>query len=179
MRPGSRQRLQEFGAHTGTSNRRSQPPTRHAPRDTYKERGTRIDTEQAKPATAGMPAGGTVYLTAADETWRMGDAVAVSMIQSNYMGFGSGVIVPGPGLVTEPGPRSSSRRRANPHQVGPNKRPYHKIIPGFMTRCTTSRCRATSEPRPTNRNSVPPSFAAQIGGDVVSTPQDLSRHTPR
>lgn len=71
----------------------------------------------------------TVYLTAADAGGMM-----VSMIQSNYEGFGSGIVIPrtgiamqnrGLGFVLEPG---------HPNRVGPNKRPYHTIIPGFVTR---------------------------------------------
>ena len=53
-----------------------------------KHRATLIDRKRAKPANAGTPKGGTVYLTAADASGMM-----VSMIQSNYMGFGSGVVV--------------------------------------------------------------------------------------
>src|SRR5258706_16454515 len=50
-----------------------------------------IDRKKAQPFSAGKPpSGGTVYLTAADASGMM-----VSMIQSNYMGFGSGVVVPG------------------------------------------------------------------------------------
>ena len=93
-------------------------------------RAALIDPRRARPATAGSPHGNTVYLTAADSSGRM-----VSMIQSNYLpGFGSGVVVPttgislqsrGSGFVTTPG---------HPNQVGPRKRPYHTIIPGFLTR---------------------------------------------
>ena len=59
-------------------------------------RAALIDRARAKPASAGAPSGGTVYLTAADAT-----GIMVSMIQSNYMGFGSGVVVPGTG-ASEP-----------------------------------------------------------------------------
>src|SRR3984885_8112927 len=54
-----------------------------------KQRAALIDRQRASPASAGAPSGGTVYLTAADAS-----GVMVSMIQSNYMGFGSGVVVP-------------------------------------------------------------------------------------
>src|SRR6201999_306310 len=58
-----------------------------------KQRAALIDRDRAKPAFAGTPTGGTVYLTVADAS-----GVMVSMIQSNYMGFGSGVVVPGTGI---------------------------------------------------------------------------------
>ena len=98
-------------------------------RDYLQQRAKAIDLQRAKPAAAGLVKGGTVYLTAADASGLM-----VSMIQSNYLGFGSGVVVPvtgislqnrGAGFIAEPG---------HPNQVGPNKRPYHTIIPGFVTK---------------------------------------------
>src|SRR4051812_40720039 len=58
-----------------------------------KNRSTLIDRRQAKHVTAGTPPKGTVYLTAADAGGMM-----VSMIQSNNVGFGSGVVVPGTGI---------------------------------------------------------------------------------
>ena len=55
-----------------------------------RSRAEMIDPKQANDARPGNPAkGGTIYLTAADERGMM-----VSFIQSNYMGFGSGVVVP-------------------------------------------------------------------------------------
>jgi gamma-glutamyltranspeptidase/glutathione hydrolase len=93
------------------------------------ERATLIDTKRAKPAAAGTPTGGTVYLTAADAAGMM-----VSMIQSNYLGFGSGVVVPGTGISLQNRGTQFVATPGHPNQVGPNKRPYHTIIPGFMTR---------------------------------------------
>jgi gamma-glutamyltranspeptidase/glutathione hydrolase len=89
-----------------------------------------IDPTRAPDFQSGAPTeGGTVYLTTADESGMM-----VSYIQSNYAGFGSGVVVPGTGIslqnrgwgfVTTPG---------HPNRVGPGKRPFHTIIPGFLMR---------------------------------------------
>lgn len=93
------------------------------------ERAALIDCERAKPAFAGAPSGGTVYLTAADES-----GVMVSMIQSNYMGFGSGVVVPGTGISLQNRGANFVATVGHPNQVGPNKRPYHTIIPGFVTK---------------------------------------------
>jgi gamma-glutamyltranspeptidase / glutathione hydrolase len=84
------------------------------------------------PARAGDPGhgrpgpGGTVCLAAADRAGRM-----ISFIQSNYMGFGSGVVVPGTGISLQNRGAGFTLRRGHPNEVGPRKRPYHTIIPGF------------------------------------------------
>ena len=75
------------------------------------------------------PRGGTVYLTAADAAGMM-----VSLIQSNYMGFGSGVVVPGTGISLQNRGAGFVLEPAHPNCVAPRKRPYHTIIPGFVTR---------------------------------------------
>ena len=93
-----------------------------------KSRSKLIDSKCAQDFGHGdPPKGGTVYLTAADASGMM-----ISYIQSNYMGFGSGVVVDGislqnrgAGFVLEPG---------HPNCVGPGKRPYQTIIPGFVTK---------------------------------------------
>ena len=97
--------------------------------DYLKQRAGLIDRGQAKPAAAGTPRGGTVYLTAADAS-----GVMVSMIQSNYLGFGSGVVVPGTGVALQNRGADFVAVQGHPNQVGPNKRPYHTIIPGFVTK---------------------------------------------
>ncbi|HUH69102.1 MAG TPA: gamma-glutamyltransferase family protein [Mycobacterium sp.] len=94
-----------------------------------KQRAALIDRNRAKPASAGTPDGGTVYLTAADAAGMM-----VSMIQSNYMGFGSGVVVPGTGISLQNRGANFAAAQRHPNRVGPNKRPYHTIIPGFVTK---------------------------------------------
>ncbi len=104
-------------------------PERLLDREYLKQRATLIDRNRAKPAAAGAPNGGTVYLTAADAS-----GVMVSMIQSNYMGFGSGVVVPGTGISLQNRGADFAAARGHPNQVGPNKRPYHTIIPGFVTK---------------------------------------------
>ncbi len=104
-------------------------PERLLDREYLKQRATLIDRKRAKPASAGTPNGGTVYLTAADAS-----GVMVSMIQSNYMGFGSGVVVPGTGISLQNRGADFAAAQGHPNQVGPSKRPYHTIIPGFVTK---------------------------------------------
>ena len=85
--------------------------------------------------TAGLPLpgtparGGTVYLSTADAEGNM-----VSLIQSNYMGFGSGLVVPGTGIALHNRGNNFSLDAAHPNCIAPGKRPYHTIIPGFLTR---------------------------------------------
>jgi gamma-glutamyltranspeptidase/glutathione hydrolase len=98
-------------------------------REYLQQRATLIDPRRAKPAFAGAPQGGTVYLTAADASGMM-----VSMIQSNYLGFGSGVVVPHTGISLQNRGMNFVATPGHPNQIGPNKRPYHTIIPGFMTK---------------------------------------------
>ena len=88
-----------------------------------------IDLKRAQDFGAGNPVkGGTIYLTAADERGMM-----VSFIQSNYMGFGSGVVVPGWGLSLQNRGHGFSLDASSPNCVAPRKRPFHTIIPAFLT----------------------------------------------
>ncbi|MBL8305245.1 MAG: gamma-glutamyltransferase family protein, partial [Rubrivivax sp.] len=75
------------------------------------------------------PQGGTIYLTAADESGMM-----VSFIQSNYMGFGSGVVVPGYGLSLQNRGHGFTLDETRENVVAPGKRPFHTIIPAFLTK---------------------------------------------
>jgi gamma-glutamyltranspeptidase / glutathione hydrolase len=88
-----------------------------------------IDMKRAQDFKAGNPVkGGTIYLTAADESGMM-----VSFIQSNYMGFGSGCVEPRFGIsLQNRGHGFSLNPGAN--QVAPGKRPFHTIIPAFLTK---------------------------------------------
>jgi gamma-glutamyltranspeptidase/glutathione hydrolase len=94
------------------------------------ERARQIDPARAQRPAAGRPArGGTVYLTGADA-----DGMMVSLIQSNYAGFGSGVVVPGTGVSLQNRGSAFTLERGHPNEVGPGKRPFHTIIPAFVTR---------------------------------------------
>ncbi|VEP16158.1 Gamma-glutamyltransferase [Hyella patelloides LEGE 07179] len=78
-------------------------------------------------ATPGLPTGGTVYLAAADEN------LMVSLIQSNYQGFGSGLLVPETGIALHNRGLGFTLEPGHPNEVAPHKRPFHTIIPGFLT----------------------------------------------
>ncbi len=71
---------------------------------------------------------GTVYLATADSAGNM-----VSYIQSNYMGFGSGLVVPGTGIALHNRGANFSLDAHSANRLTPGKRPYHTIIPGFLT----------------------------------------------
>jgi gamma-glutamyltranspeptidase / glutathione hydrolase len=95
-----------------------------------KERAKLIDMKQARTPAYGKPAGnGTVYLTAADASGMM-----VSYIQSNYAGFGSGVVVPGTGISLQNRGYGFVTKPGHANVVAPRKRPFHTIIPGFITK---------------------------------------------
>jgi gamma-glutamyltranspeptidase/glutathione hydrolase len=89
-----------------------------------------IDMKRARDHKPGLPRdGGTVYLTTADASGMM-----LSFIQSNYKGFGSGIVVPGTGISMQNRGAGFSLKPGHPNQVGPRKRPFQTIIPGFLTR---------------------------------------------
>jgi gamma-glutamyltranspeptidase / glutathione hydrolase len=89
-----------------------------------------IRMDQAQDFQAGnMAKGGTIYLTAADENGMM-----VSFIQSNYMGFGSGCVEPNFGISLQNRGHDFSLDPASPNVVAPGKRPFHTIIPAFLTK---------------------------------------------
>jgi gamma-glutamyltranspeptidase/glutathione hydrolase len=93
-----------------------------------KSRAALIDAKRAQPFAHGTPPrGGTIYLAAADESGMM-----VSFIQSNYAGFGSGVVVPGYGISLQNRGYNFSLDPAHANCVKPHHRPFHTIIPGFL-----------------------------------------------
>ncbi|MDR3357330.1 MAG: gamma-glutamyltransferase family protein [Desulfovibrio sp.] len=93
------------------------------------ERAKSIDRRRASfPGPGLFPSGGTVYLAAADEKGMM-----VSYIQSNYMGFGSGIVVPEYGISLQNRGTAFSADPASANVVAPGKRPFHTIIPAFLT----------------------------------------------
>jgi gamma-glutamyltranspeptidase / glutathione hydrolase len=93
-------------------------------------RAALIDPQRAQNFGAGNPVkGGTIYLSTADENGMM-----VSFIQSNYMGFGSGCVEPHFGISLQNRGHGFSLDPASENCVAPNKRPFHTIIPAFLTK---------------------------------------------
>jgi gamma-glutamyltranspeptidase/glutathione hydrolase len=96
--------------------------------DYLKSRAALIDPQRAQHWGSGeLPRGGTIYLTTADESGMM-----VSFIQSNYLGFGSGVVVPGTGISLHNRGHAFSMLADHPNVVAPGKHPFHTIIPAFL-----------------------------------------------
>ncbi len=95
-----------------------------------KHRAAQIDLKRAQDWQHGLPpAGGTIYMSCADQNGMM-----VSFIQSNYMGFGSGLVEPEFGISLQNRGAGFVFDAGHPNQVGPRKRPFHTIIPAFVTR---------------------------------------------
>jgi gamma-glutamyltranspeptidase/glutathione hydrolase len=95
-----------------------------------RSRAAMIDRLQAQDFGAGAPRdGGTVCLATGDA-----DGMMVSYIQSNYSGFGSGVVIPGTGISLQNRGAGFNLTTGHPNGVGPRKRPFHTIIPGFVMR---------------------------------------------
>lgn len=92
-------------------------------------RAASIDPKRAQDFGPGAPPlAGTVYLAAADA-----EGSVVSLIQSNYMGFGSGVVVPQAGVSLQNRGAGFTLEPGHPNRIAPRKRPYHTILPGFVT----------------------------------------------
>lgn len=96
--------------------------------DWAREKRQLIQEKALLPPPSPEVKGGTVYLCAAD-----GEGNMVSLIQSNYMGFGSGLVVPGTGIALHNRGHNFSFDPQHINCLAPGKRPYHTIIPGFLT----------------------------------------------
>jgi len=96
----------------------------------YAERRRALIGEEALQPEPGEPArSGTVYLAAAD-----GEGNMISYIQSNYMGFGSGIVIPDTGIAMQNRGHNFSLDPAHDNRLEPGKKTYHTIIPGFLTK---------------------------------------------
>ncbi|HWG03721.1 MAG TPA: gamma-glutamyltransferase family protein [Beijerinckiaceae bacterium] len=117
-------------AHVGDLSYMTNVTVDHLLDDAYlASRAKLIDPKKAKSYGPGRAGGSdTVCLATADENGMM-----VAYIQSNYSGFGSGVVVPGTGIALQNRGSGFSLRPGHANEVGPGKRPFHTIIPGFVT----------------------------------------------
>lgn len=98
--------------------------------DAYAEaRRSLIGKEALEPKPGSPFSGGTIYLCTADNEGNM-----VSLIQSNYKGFGSGIVVPGTGIALNDRASGFSLNPESDNYLQPWKKPYHTIIPGFLTK---------------------------------------------
>ena len=98
--------------------------------DYLRQRRAQIDPAHAQPSAApGGFTGDTIYLCAADS-----DGNAVSLIQSNYMGFGSGLVVDGTGIVLQNRGAYFSLKPEAANALAPSKRTLHTLIPSLAMR---------------------------------------------
>lgn len=96
------------------------------------ERRSRIDPNKAQQRMEPGPertAGETIYLTTADKDGNM-----VSFINSVFNYFGSGIVVPGTGFAMHDRGSGFTMTQGLPNTVAPGKRPFHTLIPGFVTK---------------------------------------------
>jgi gamma-glutamyltranspeptidase / glutathione hydrolase len=84
---------------------------------------------QAIDAGVALNQGDTIYMTVADK-----DGMMVSLIQSNYRGMGSGMAPPGLGFILQDRGEQFVLKTGHPNSFAPGKRPFHTIIPAFITK---------------------------------------------
>ncbi|MEP7077547.1 MAG: gamma-glutamyltransferase [Chthoniobacterales bacterium] len=83
--------------------------------------------KQIEPGNPALDQGDTIYMCTADDEGNM-----VSLIQSNYRGMGSGIVVPGLGFMLQDRGQLFSMEPNHANVFAPGKRPFHTIIPGFV-----------------------------------------------
>ena len=118
----------------------SVPVTRLLSKDTAAARAATIAVNRATCSVtptelawlARTPGADTIYMSAIDREGNM-----VSLIQSNYSGFGSGIVAPGTGFALQNRGALFSLERGHPNALAPRKRPLHTIIPAFMQKGDT------------------------------------------
>ncbi|HTE46960.1 MAG TPA: gamma-glutamyltransferase [Gemmatimonadaceae bacterium] len=108
------------------------PPSRMLSDEFINERRSHLDPKQAHSQVSPGPertASETIYLTVADKDGNM-----VSFINSLFDEFGSGIVVPGTGFALQDRGLGFTMDQGLPNTVAPGKRPFHTLIPGFVTK---------------------------------------------
>jgi len=125
------------------------------------ERRRLIDPKRATiDPVHGRPTGGsnTVYLTVAD-----GEGNACSFINSNYAGFGTGIVPSSRGFTLQNRGHNFSLEPNHPNALAPRKRPYHTIIPAMATREASRQTSKTDPPTPQTGEILYASFGVMGG----------------
>jgi gamma-glutamyltranspeptidase/glutathione hydrolase len=121
--------LQRF---VGDADHLAVPATSLLAEEFVAERRSRIDATKAQPRVdpgSFRTAGDTIYLTVADAEGNL-----VSLINSTFDAFGSGIVVPGTGFALHNRGAGFTLEPGLPNTAAPGKRPFHTLIPGFVTR---------------------------------------------
>src|SRR5665213_4007638 len=122
----------DHARHVGDAHHLDIPPERMLSDAFIAERRSRLDEAHAQahvdPGPA-MTASETIYLTTADSAGNM-----VSFINSLYSEFGSGIVVPGTGFALQNRGAGFTLQPGLPNTVAPGKRPFHTLIPGFVSK---------------------------------------------
>ncbi|MCH2136198.1 MAG: gamma-glutamyltransferase family protein [Phycisphaerales bacterium] len=118
------------GRHIGDPDRLTLDPSSLLSPEALDADAGRLDPRRAQDICDAVPQwSSTVYLACGDEQGR-----AVSFIQSNFEGFGSGIVVPGTGITMQNRGAGFVLEAGHPNTLQAGVRPYHTIIPGFTTR---------------------------------------------
>src|SRR5437868_1736659 len=120
---GERRKLIDPG-HAAKAVEAGVPPANRAESQATREP---LQDSAATPKRSPIDDGDTIYMCTADDEGNM-----VSLIQSNYRGMGSGIVVPGLGFMFQDRGELFSMEPGHANVYAPGKRPFHTIIPGFV-----------------------------------------------
>jgi gamma-glutamyltranspeptidase / glutathione hydrolase len=145
----------DLARYVGDADHLTVPPSHLLSDQFIAERRRHIDTAHAAVHVDPGPAltsSETIYLTVADSAGNM-----VSFINSLFDEFGSGVVVPGTGFALQDRGAGFTLEPDLPNTVAPGKRPFHTLIPGFVTR-------PAAAPQPDGRGDEPWMSFGLMGG---------------